>query len=103
VGIVGDGETLTAPIVGYDLECPSSDALYRRCIIYILQYADSRQTLLNLSSGAPDFKRNRGAVPEIEYMFVYVQHLSFFRRAVWYGLSKISLWVYPPVLQKYKL
>ncbi len=102
-GLMGDETTVTAPIVGYELDIPVKEALYRRCLIYIIKYAHDNKLLLNLSSGAPGFKVNRGAVPEIEYMMVYVQHLSFGRRMIWELLSKISLYLYKPILQTYKL
>lgn len=103
VGIIGNSIALTAPIVGYELSRPTSEALYRRCLMYIINYAANKQITLNLSSGAPDFKRNRGAKPTIEYMYIYVKHLSFFSRITWWVLSKISLHFYKPILIKEKL
>lgn len=103
VGIIGNDVALTAPIVGYEISRPASEALYRRCLIYIINYAASKQITLNLSSGAPDFKRNRGAQPTIEYMYVYTDHLSVFSRVVWLALSKISLHFYKPILIREKL
>lgn len=103
VGLIGDNITVTAPIVGYEIKRPSEDALYRRCLIYIIKYANDNNLFLNISSGAPSFKLNRGAVPEIEYMLINTQHLSLGRRILWSVLSLISLYVYKPILQKYKL
>ncbi len=103
VGLIGDNITVTAPIVGYEIERPSEDALYRRCLIYIIKYAHDNNLFLNISSGAPSFKLNRGAVPEIEYMLINTQHLSLGRRILWSVLSLISLYIYKPILQKYKL
>lgn len=102
-GLIGDNITVTAPIVGYEIERPSKDALYRRCLIYIIKYAHDNNLFLNISSGAPSFKLNRGAVPEIEYMLINTQHLSLGRRILWSVLSLISLYIYKPILQKYKL
>lgn len=103
VGLIGDESTVTAPIVGYEISRLNKDALYRRCLIYIIKYAYDNHLLLNLSSGAPDFKINRGAVPEIEYMLVNVNHLNLTRKLLWSVLSKISLYIYKPILQKYRL
>ncbi len=103
VGLIGDTVTVTAPIVGYEINRPSENALYRRCLIYIIKYAYDNGLFLNISSGAPSFKLNRGAVPEIEYMFINTQHLNLARRLLWSVLSKISLYIYKPILRKYKL
>jgi len=103
VGIIGNNVALTAPIVGYELSRPASEALYRRCLIYIINYAASKQITLNLSSGAPDFKRNRGAQPAIEYVYVYVKHLPMLLGITWWVLSKISLYFYRPILIREKL
>lgn len=103
VGIIGNEEVLTAPMVGYDLSVPAAEALYRRCIMYIIDYAQKEKKVLNLSSGAPSFKINRGAVPVVEYMYVYARHLSVSSRLTWWMLSKISLYFYKPILIKEKL
>lgn len=103
VGIIGNERTLTAPIVGYDLERPVEDALYRRCLIYIITYAHTKNILLNISSGASQFKMNRGGLPEIEYTYIYTTHLSFGRRLLWRILSFISLRIYKPILVAKKL
>lgn len=103
VGMIGENGVITAPIVGYDTTYPQSDALYRRIIAYSLSYAHQYSYLLNLSSGAPQFKTLRGAESHLEYMFVYTHHLSFRQRAVWRILSLISNYFYAPLLQRFKL
>ncbi len=103
VGIIGEDALITAPIVGYDLSYDIKEALYRRVIAYILEYAKTNNYGLNLSSGASSFKLNRGAKANLEYMFVYSKHLPFFRRFIWKTLSFISNNFYAVLLQRLKL
>ena len=103
VGIIGEDGVITAPIVGYDLNYDIKEALYRRVIAYILEYAKTNNYVLNLSSGASSFKLNRGAKANLEYMFVYTKHLPFFRRFIWKTLSFISNNFYAVLLQRLKL
>ncbi|VTR20133.1 Uncharacterised protein [Serratia fonticola] len=83
LGMVQLEQTVTVPIVGYRTELPASLALYRRLIAFALRYAMEHKLFLNLSSGAPDFKRVRGCQPVIEYSMVYVRHLNVYQRGVW--------------------
>ncbi|WP_198304478.1 hypothetical protein [Arcobacter vandammei] len=103
VGIIGENGLITAPIVGYDLNYDIKEALYRRVIAYILEYAITNNYLLNLSSGASNFKTNRGAKAYLEYMFVYTKHLPFYRRFIWKILSFIANRFYGNLLQRLKL
>lgn len=103
VGMMGEEDVITTPIVGYDTSYPLEDALYRRLIAYSLSYSMTRDYRLNLSSGAPLFKTLRGADATLEYMYVYVKHLCFYRRFIWRILSIISLYFYGPLLKRFKL
>lgn len=103
VGLVGEGRTVTAPVVGYDTDLPKKEALYRRIMIYTIKYASDNNLLLNLSSGASDFKMKRGGLPKLEFMFVYVKHLPLYRRIFWRLLYWISRYVYIPILLRLKL
>jgi hypothetical protein len=106
VGVVGMTEeegVITVPIVGYDMTYTQKEALYRRLMIFATSYAMERDCLLNLSSGAPQFKTLRGGRAELEYMFVRVKHLSFRRRMGWYLISFLSNYFYAPLLKRLKL
>jgi hypothetical protein len=103
VGMVQLEQTVTVPIVGYNTALPEALALYRRLIAFALRYAMERKLFLNLSSGAPDFKRLRGCQPVIEYSMVYVRHLNRYQRGVWAVISWLSRKVYQPLLRHYKL
>ncbi|WP_447878970.1 hypothetical protein [Serratia fonticola] len=103
LGMVQLEQTVTVPIVGYRTELPASLALYRRLIAFALRYAMEHKLFLNLSSGAPDFKRVRGCQPVIEYSMVYVRHLNVYQRSVWAVISWLSRKVYQPLLKRYQL
>ncbi len=75
-----DGETLTLPLVGYDRTRPQADGLYRAVMAHMAQHALSRRLKLNLSAGAPHFKRHRGAKPWMEYLLIIDHHLPIWRR-----------------------
>jgi hypothetical protein len=97
------GDTITSPLVGYDTDAPQSDGLYIHGAQLALLYKLKSNLSLNLSSGAPDFKRMRGGVPTIEYSAIYLAHLPFKRRSTWRILQFISNKIGVPLLKKYKL
>jgi hypothetical protein len=106
VGVVGmteEAKVITVPIVGYDMDYGQKEALYRRLMIFATSYAMHRDCLLNLSSGAPQFKTLRGANTELEYMFVKVKHLSFRQRIGWHFIAFLSKYFYAPLLKRLKL
>lgn len=105
-GLVGENGIITAPIVGYDMQLSPKLGLYRRIINFIMHYANERHLYLNLSSGASDFKRLRGAESELEYSAVFVNHLpkyQWYRRLVWRLLTYTTNHIYAKILQKYQL
>lgn len=103
VGIVVVDGAMTVPIVGYNTSRPVKQALYRRLMAFSLRYARLNRLDLNLSSGAPGFKRLRGGRAEIEYSYVQTRHLSWPRRSVWKILSWLSLYLYRPILKRCEL
>ena len=106
VGVVGmtlEGDVMTVPIVGYVTSYPQKEALYRRLIAFATHHAFSKKVLLNLSSGAPEFKKLRGARAELEYMMVKTVHLPLRQRAGWRLIAWLSQWFYAPLLKRLKL
>jgi hypothetical protein len=97
------GGITTAPLVGYDTSLPQSLGLYRMLIALVIKRAHTHNMVLNASSGASEFKRLRGAVPEIEYSVIYTKHLSLYRRGVWKILTWILINIGIPLMKKYKL
>lgn len=106
VGTVGmtieNNGVVTVPIVGYLTDLPKKLGLYRRLMAFALRYCAEHNLRLNFSAGAPDFKKIRGARPEIEYIAVNVQHLPSKRAKAWQRLAAISPY-YERLLKKYQL
>ena len=106
VGTVGmtieNNGIVTVPIVGYLTDLPQKLGLYRRLMAFALRYCAEHNLRLNFSAGAPDFKKVRGARPEIEYIAVNVQHLPNKRAKAWQRLAAISPY-YERLLKKYQL
>jgi hypothetical protein len=103
IGMFRQGDTLTAPVVGYDTGLPPEVGLYRRLMALALTRARQERLLYNMSGGAAAFKRNRGGVPALEYMMVYNQHLSPMRRAATRLIRLILDGVGVPLLQRFAL
>jgi len=103
-GIIGcfeNDELTSAPLVGYDTDLPQDLGLYRLLILLIIQRSENK--ILNLSSGAPDYKRNRGGQAFIEYAAIYTQHLPLKRRLIWRLVNFILSYLFVPILKKYQL
>lgn len=94
---------MTTPIFGYDTNQPKSAGLYRLLSIQIMMEATERKIYLNNSSGAAQFKRNRGAMGEIEYSMIYHRHLPWWRKAPWTILGGIVNKFGIPLLIRYRL
>ncbi|WP_438447048.1 GNAT family N-acetyltransferase [Gorillibacterium sp. sgz5001074] len=100
--IVRDG-VMTTPLFGYDLTLPQELGLYRMLSALLIRLAEESGRILHESSGAAQFKRNRGALPEIEYSAVYVRHLPQYRRLPWHILQVLLNRIGVPIIRKYKL
>lgn len=103
VGCLGTHETMTTPLIGYDLVLPRKLGLYR--MLTALVFAEARDTgrILNLSAGAAQFKRHRGGEAQIEYSAICVDHLSVVQRAVWASLAGLLRHAGVRILQSYEL
>ncbi|MFI6596534.1 hypothetical protein ACIBHX_09800 [Nonomuraea sp. NPDC050536] len=99
---VRDG-VLTTPVFGYDTALPQPLGLYRMLSALVYQVAADRGLVVNDSAGAGEFKRLRGAVPEIEYRAVHVAHLPWRRRAGWVALSRLLEWIAVPLMRRYEV
>ena len=94
---------MTTPLFGYDTSAPQQLGLYRMLSSVLLNIAENNGLLLHESSGAAEFKRNRGAVSAIEYSAVYDKHLSWWRQICWSLLGAILNGIGVPLLKKKKL
>ena len=74
------GDLVTVPMLGYDTTRPKSEALYRIASLLSSEWAMERGYRHHGSSGAGEFKSNRGARGQIEYCAVHTGHLPPGRR-----------------------
>ena len=103
VGFFERGDTLTAPVVGYDTSLPAEAGLYRRLMAMALLRARDRHMLYNMSGGAAAFKRNRGGVATLEYSVVYNRHLGMGRRMAGWCVQAVLNTVGVPILKGFEL
>ena len=96
-------QTITSPLVGYDTSAPKKEGLYIHAAQLALLKKFELGLLLNLSSGAPEFKRLRGGEASIEYSTLFIKHLSRKRKLRWKVLQFISNKIGVPIIRKYKL
>lgn len=74
---------ITAPILGYDTDLPQTLGLYRLLTVLLTLEGERLGCQIHRSSGAAAFKLSRGAKREVEYSYIYVEHLSWVRRLAW--------------------
>ena len=103
VGCFSRGGVLTAPLVGYDTNLPQRSGLYRMLMAIVLRKAAEDGMMLNLSSGAAQFKRLRGGKACMEYTAVAYRHLPFRSRQTWRALAALMKSCGERTLRTYQL
>ncbi|MBD2847610.1 GNAT family N-acetyltransferase [Paenibacillus sp. IB182496] len=103
LGFYERNSVMTTPLFGYDTQLPRELGLYRMLSERLIRLAQARGCLLHESSGAAQFKRNRGAVAELEYTGLCAAHLPLGRRLGWRALERLLGGIGVPLLRKYKL
>lgn len=92
VAVQGINETdkvINTPFIGYDQSLPKKLGVYRLMNYELMRQAIEKEKVLNMSSGAGDFKLKRGGEASFEYQMVYEKNLSIFQRNIWKFLANI--------------
>jgi Acetyltransferase (GNAT) domain len=103
VGLFALGDTVTAPIVGYDTHLPQRLGLYRLLMATVYDCAARAHCRINLSAGAAGFKRLRGGIGTLEFSAVYARHLPKARRRALAVLSSVTRHIGGPILRRFEL
>lgn len=103
LGWLQTADCITTPIFGFDTQQALQNGLYRQLNYCTFEHAKQQQKIINMSSGAANFKRNRGAIASIEYTLVYCQHLPKITRSIWQLLSSVLVYGAVPLLKKLQL
>ena len=82
-GIQETERVINTCFIGYDQTLPIKIGLYRMMNFELMTQAIKKNKVLNMSSGAGDFKTKRGAVPSFEYQMIYKKNLSGLHRKIW--------------------
>jgi hypothetical protein len=94
---------ITTPFIGYDHTVNKDAGLYRFLNLRLMDETILNKLILNMSSGAAQFKRMRGGEPHLEYNMVYYKHLSYGRRLPWKFFQILSTRLVIPAMKKYGL
>ena len=103
VGVFQPYDIRTVPIVGYNTHLHQKTGLYRMLMALVLRDSFQKKIVLNLSSGAAQFKRLRGGEPFIEYSAVYCRHLPWKQRCLVRSMQFVLTGVGIPIMRKYGL
>jgi hypothetical protein len=103
IGTFSRGDTITAPIVGYNTAEPRRRGLYRLLMASVFRHAALTRRRINLSAGAAGFKRLRGGVGTIEFSAVYARHLPKSRQRSVSMLSFLARRLGEPFMKRFEL
>lgn len=76
LGYVVRDDWLVTPVLGYDLQAPLEQGLYRLLMLRAWLAAEQQKVRMHCSAGAARFKQSRGARPHWEFSAVWAPHLS---------------------------
>lgn len=93
-------EVICTPFIGYDQKKPKEMGLYRIMNHQLTELAEKEGKILNMSSGASSFKKQRGGIPCFDYNVVICDHLPKRKQWIWRKLFSYSEKNVKPTMQK---
>lgn len=98
-GYFNKNGVMTTPLFGYETSLAKEVGLYRTLSYLLYEESIKINLTFHESSGVGDFKINRGAEKYIEYSYVYIKHLPFYRRLPYLFLSKLLNKILLPIFK----
>lgn len=92
---------LVSPLIGFDKAHPKNGEIYQLLSLSLLLAAKKNNLIWHQSAGASAYKKNRGAVPCLESMAVYANHLPIGRRLFWDGFKRFINTFAVPFMERY--
>lgn len=93
----------TCPALGYQVDKMPEKTLYRILVAKLIANSVENDLDFNMSAGVGDFKKQRGARAETEYLAIYINHLPLCRKFIYIILQKITNNIVIPIFKKYKI
>ena len=93
-------DVVCTPFIGYDNSRPKNLGLYRLMHLKLTEIAIEEGKILNMSSGASTFKKQRGGVPCFDYHIIFTDHLPKRVQWFWKQLYSISESIIKPAMKK---
>ena len=103
VGIVKRGHVCATPVLGYDLNAPKQQGIYRRLMLKAFLETEKLGNVLHCSGGAGAFKLNRGAKPSVEFAAIWMKHLPSYKMSAINVLNRMIKKFALPYLEKHIL
>ncbi|GAT73193.1 hypothetical protein [Microbacterium hydrocarbonoxydans] len=103
VGVIGHialNGVLTTPILGYDLDRPRQDGLYRILSIRLQDKARDLGLVFHSSAGAGEFKKSRGARNHLEYRMIALHGVPRWRGALVRSFAALAERVVVPMMMR---
>lgn len=93
---------ITTPFIGYN---PNSSYphLYKYLAVQLVEEAEKRNAILNMSSGAASFKKQRGGEPCFEYNVVIPAKKAGFSKLIWKAFAWFSKNYTEPYMIQYEV
>lgn len=66
----------TTPFIGYNQQLSINEGLYKHLSYLLIEDSLAKDQFLNMSSGADQFKKQRGGKASFEYNMAYINHLQ---------------------------
>ncbi|MFJ4225140.1 GNAT family N-acetyltransferase [Microbacterium sp. NPDC089695] len=100
IGHIAVNGILTTPVLGYDLDRPRDDGLYRILSIRLQDKARDLGLVFHSSAGAGEFKKSRGARNHIEYRMIALDGVPRWRAALVRGFAALAERVVVPMMMR---